>query len=165
MGHKTILCYWYVLHHPPFIHHTGQHIAGSVAQQQIETFYCGYMWCDVIWGRCHWVRGFCVVILRLPKSCSPLSCKDGHNITACICTERRKKPWFDCDQRYCIRPCTNISQLTHNLKCYPEFRYIDSGRECLRQWWWSHRDQHYESGISVSLPWMYNHIKTTAFYF
>ena len=39
-----------------------------------------------------------------------------------------------------------------------------SGQEWLRRRWWSHRDQHYESGIFVSLPWMRNHHAETNVY-
>ena len=92
------------------------------------------------------------------------SCKERHNITACICMERKKNPWFECNQRYCNRPCTYESQVMHNLKRYQELRCIDSDQECLRQQWRSHWDQHYESGISDSLPWMHNHHAQTIMY-
>ena len=96
------------------------------------------------------------------KPFSPFCCKERHNITDCICMERRKNPWFQCDQWYCNRPRTNVSQMMHNLKRYPEFRCIASDRGCLRQQWGSHRDQHYESGIN--LPWMHNHHAQTIVY-
>ena len=41
--------------------------------------------------------------------------KQYHNITACICMERRKNAWFECDWWYCNRPYTNVSQVMHNL--------------------------------------------------
>ena len=73
---------------------------------------------------------------------SPLCCKERHNITACICMERRKNPWFECDQWYCNRPNTNVSQVMHNLKRYPEFRCIDSDRDA-----WDSNEDHI--GINI----------------
>ena len=51
-----------------------------------------------------------------------------------------------------------------NATLRPEFRCIDSDRGSLRQRRGSHRDQHYEPGISVSLPWMHNHHAQTVIY-
>ena len=99
------------------------------------------------------------------KPFSPLCCKERNNITACICMEHRKNPWFECDQWYYNRQRTNVSQVMPNLKCYPEFRCIDT---VTGNAWYC--DEHHiginimKSGISVSLPSMHNHHAQTIVY-